>query len=228
MKKLKKSLIFAAYGLIAATALTSCLNSDDDSDYLTPRVMTDTEANLYLAEISGTYSGDLMCSYEDVVTGKRGVDTVDVEMTIGYDKTVTVENMPDSVFQYFIYGNSPVRAVAENATTTHGMSMKMGSFIVEEDKNGAIVNKYFFLDAKNSPYTFDYTTVENGEPVFYPVKVKFTDYFTDPYNYVYTYSSMGAYNQKDGTIAVQFILESVDTKNSDVRQNALMLFKGKR
>lgn len=228
MKKLKKSIIFAAFSLILATAFTSCLDSDSDSDYFTPRVMTDTEANLYLAEISGTYSGDLMCSYEDVATGKTGVDTFKVDLTIGYDKTVTVDNMPDALFKRFIRSNSPVRAIAENATTTHSMSMNIGTFIIEEDNSGNTRDKAFYLDAKNATYDFDYTSIEDGEPVYYQTTVKFTDYITDPNNPYITYPSFGGYDKTTGTAFVWFVLESVKAEQSDVRNNALIVFSGKR
>ena len=63
MKNLKKILFFAAYCVIAGTALTSCL--DSDGNYLTTREMTDVEKAKYLTDISGGYSGMVVHTYQE-------------------------------------------------------------------------------------------------------------------------------------------------------------------
>lgn len=228
MKNLKKSLIIAAYCLIVGTAFTSCLDSDSDSNYFTPRVMTDAERGMYLSSVSGTYTGSLKYSYEDAITGKRGNASVDVDMTVGYDKTITIEELPDSVFRHFISGNSPVRTIADNAKTKHDLTMNIGSFFVEEDKAGNIGSKYFFFDAKKTPYSFNYTAVEDGVEITYPVTVRFADTYTDPMNYTYVYSSFGSYDREKKEMLIQLILEGVKTEGSENRQTAFFVFTGKK
>jgi len=223
MKNLKKCLIFAAYSLIAATALTSCLDSDD-GNYISTREMTDVERAEYLSAISGEYDGKMKYTYTDSRTGRTYVDSVNVSWIVGTDKKIEIEELPDSIFRHYMDSRSATKAVADTVTTTNDVEFDLGGFFIQTDNNGKVYSKLFTINAKNTEHKFSVVRNDNGVSTDYPVTVKFANDYTAGMDY---YSSIGIYDSSKRSVTVQLLLSSVKTE-SEMRADEVFLLSGKK
>lgn len=223
MKSLKKCLVLTACFIMAATALTSCLDSDGDDNYIVPRLMTDLEKAEYLNEISGIYSGTMKYTHSDNKTGKGGVDSVEVNWIVRQDKTIEIVDLPDSIFRHYMSSNSTSKAVADTVTTTNSLELNMDAFFIEVDNSGIVLSKAFYLNAEKEPYSFELTrNDDDGTADTYPVEVNFANNYSVG---MYSYSSMGVYDSKKKKITVQLILSGVKTE-SNIKANEIFLLSG--
>lgn len=218
MKNLKKILFFAAYCVIAGTALTSCL--DSDGNYLTTREMTDVEKAKYLTDISGGYSGMVVHTYQE----RDGVyrDTVkNVNWEIYQDKTIEVSDLPDAMFWHYMKSGDKVTEAIKNSTEKSNLEFSIASMFINEYTDGSIYSKNFTLDMKNKEHYFDVMLNEGGTEVAHPVTVKFAD--SSMYGI-----SMGELDLTNKNIVMQLILSGVKVDNTEQTSDNVIWFIGKK
>ena len=219
MKNLKKILFFAAYCVIAGTALTSCLDSDG-GNYLTTREMTSAEKSRYIAEISGMYSGMVVHTY--LRNERAYADTVrNVDWIISRDSTLEISDLPDAIFWRYMKSGDAITEATKNSTSKSELKFDFSGMFIQEYTDGSSSSKLFTLDAKNKEHQFDVVCKEDGVDVLHPVTVKFSN--IGRYG-----NSVGAFDASKKSIFIQLILSGVKVdKTENIADDAVWLVGNK-
>ena len=221
-----KNLMLAAICLIATNAMTSCLNSDDDS--IDP-TLTEEEQTAYLTRLCGTYTGEMTytCTIpaEDGKQLKTFRNTIkDMVWRVNSDKTITVTNFPDSIYNNAIRGNANLEKIMENAPEKD-LKCEFAPYKYKNDK-GTIDYAFQLLPKTESTESSQYAYTKNE---FMVDDAKYTMQF----GYALYYggaSSMGYQSKTDYTMEFQLVL--ADIKCTPVQQFQtvpdLIYFKGSK
>lgn len=199
-----KNLLLVAMCLIATSAVTSCLNSDDDS--LDPR-LTAEEETAYLYRLSGTYTGKMFYTHngrtKDGTKDSTYRDSIkNICWVINSDSTIIIKDFPDSIYNNAIRNNADLRKIMEKAPKR---DLKCTFAPYRYNSNGVIDYAFQLLPKTESTESSQYAYTKNE------FMVDDTKY-TMQYGYAIYYggvSSMG-YQPKTGyTIEFQLLLADI-------------------
>lgn len=222
-----KNLMLAAICLIATSAMTSCLNSDDDS--IDP-TLTEEEQTAYLTRLCGTYTGEMTYTCTDPTELGKEVKTYsntikNMRWVVNSDKTITIYDFPDSIYNNSIIYNEELRHKVKDNAPAKDLKCEYATYRYND--NGTIKYAFQLLPKKE---------VEN--PQFAYTKSAFTVDGTDyamQFGYVLYYGnaqSFGLIEQKTGELQFQLILADIQCTPKPEKQFKTMpngiVFKGHR
>ena len=172
-----KKLNFLVAGCCVATmCLTSCLNSDNDSN----QKMTKEEIAYCLATVRGNYNGDLIYVAKNIKDVNDNTDTLKISWSIINDSTMTIKNFP-------------ARLLADNISDA---KLKAS---LEEAPAQDITCRIGFINSKPVQYLINpvspsYTLNHDGQD--HKIQVAF---------YINNTSSFGSYNETKKELYMQIV-----------------------
>ena len=116
MKNLRNFFGYMLCLAIALTALSSCLNGDDEKEL----TLTDADVRTIFETGQGTYEGKIYTVTENYAGTFLTKDSVrNVQLTINADSTIRVSGIPDSLYASLLDSyHAQSKAVSEDHRTT--------------------------------------------------------------------------------------------------------------